>query len=87
MLVLRTLTSVYDPACEWCHPHLRVDLPTSTQLNPPHRHAHRAVWSRQSLIETLSLGDFRLCHIDIKTITGLQFLTCALMSYFSVIHV
>jgi hypothetical protein len=52
-----------------------------------HKHGHRASLSREALIETPFLGDFRLCQVGIKTITGQQFFICALVSYFSIINV
>lgn len=30
----------------------------------PHRHTHRSMPSRQLLIEILSLGDSRVCHVN-----------------------
>jgi hypothetical protein len=43
--------------------------------------------SRETLTETPFLGDIRFCQVNINIITGLQFLICAFVSYFSIIHV
>lgn len=65
---LRSVSLLLESLCrEWCHPQqVTLPKPINTVKKILHIHASRAILSRQPLIESLFLGEFRLCQLDIE---------------------